>query len=92
MRNTHHYGLGVRCPHENGRYTDFGWGGAAGAFLAVDMKNEISLYFASHLLSSPTQGIRSMLYRFLLAEFLDESEFERIKEDLKGLCDYNLTY
>ncbi len=25
------YGLGVRCPLEGGRYTDFGWGGAAGA-------------------------------------------------------------
>lgn len=88
----HSYGLGVRCPKEGEKYTDFGWGGAAGAFLAVDMKNEISLYFASHLLSSPTQGIRSMLYRFVMAELCDESEFERIYEDLKTLHNYNLTY
>ena len=47
------YGLGLRCPKENGKTTDFGWGGAAGAFLAVDIPNGLTLYYAQHMLSSP---------------------------------------
>ena len=89
---THGYGLGVRCPKGDKRYIDFGWGGAAGAYLAVDTENEISIYFGIHLLSSPVQGIRSMLYRFVRAEMIDNSEFEEIYETLKELHDYNLTY
>ena len=91
-KDTHGYGLGVRCPKGDGRYIDFGWGGAAGAYLAVDIQNAISIYFATHLLSSPAQGIRSMLYRFVRAELIDNSEFEAVYKDLKDLHDYNLTY
>ena len=91
-KSTHAYGLGVRCPREGGSYNDFGWGGAAGAYLAVDMKEGISLYFGSHLLSSPVQGIRSFLYRFVMAELSGMTDFEEIKNDLKGIYDYTLTY
>jgi len=91
-KDTHGYGLGVRCPKGDERYIDFGWGGAAGAYLAVDIQNAISIYFATHLLSSPAQGIRSMLYRFVRAELIDNSEFEAVYKDLKDLHDYNLTY
>ncbi len=91
-RGTHGYGLGVRCPKGDKRYIDFGWGGAAGAYLAVDTENEISLYFGMHLLSSPAQGLRSKLYRFVRAEIIDNSEFEDLYKDLKELYDYNLTY
>ena len=90
--NTHGYGLGVRCPKGDARYTDFGWGGAACAFLAVDVENEISLYFGAHLISSPVQGIRMMLYRFARAELLDEREFEGVYEDLSKIHNYSLTY
>ena len=90
--DTHGYGLGVRCPKGDKRYIDFGWGGAAGAFLAVDMENEISLYCGMHVLSSPVQGLRSMLYRFVRAELFDNSDMDEIKNDLKRLHDYNLTY
>ena len=89
---THGYGLGVRCPREGGTYNDFGWGGAAGAYLAVDMENEISLYFGSHLLSSPVQGIRSFLYRFVVADLLGKEDTEAIKNDLKEMYNYKLTY
>ena len=41
---THGYGLGVRCPKRDGKCIDFGWGGAAGAHLAIDIENRISLY------------------------------------------------
>lgn len=90
--STHGYGLGVRCPMGDKRYIDFGWGGAAGAFLAIDTENAISMYFGIHLKSSPVQGLRGMLYRFVRAELLDEGEFDDIQNDLKALHDYNLTY
>lgn len=92
QKNTHGYGLGVRCPKGDERFIDFGWGGAAGAFLAIDMQNAISIYFAAHVLSSPVQGLRSTIYRFVRAELLDDSEFEKIYKDLNDLHNYKLTY
>ncbi len=92
LKDTHGYGLGVRCSKENGKCVDFGWGGAACAYLAIDVENEISLYFGSHLLSSPAQGIRSMLYRFIMAELFDNGELENIRKDLNRVYNYNLTY
>ena len=89
---THGYGLGVRCPKGNKQYTDFGWGGAACAYLAVDVENKISLFFGAHLLSSPAQGLRSMLYRFIRAELIDRGELDSLNKDLKELHNYNLTY
>ena len=89
---THGYGLGVRCPKGNKQYTDFGWGGAACAYLAVDVENKISLFFGAHLLSSPAQGLRSMLYSFIRAELIDRGELDSLYKDLKELHNYNLTY
>ncbi len=91
-RETHGYGLGVRCPIGVPHYTDLGWGGAAGAFLAVDTENAISVYFGTHLLSSPVQGLRSMLFRFVKAELLDPDDIDNIKEHLEKLYNYSLTY
>lgn len=54
------YGLGVRCPKENKSF-DFGWGGAAGAFLMVDPTNGITAYYAQHVLSSPNGPLRDTL-------------------------------
>ena len=89
---THGYGLGVRCPKGNKQYSDFGGGGADGAYLAVDVENKISLFFGAHLLSSPAQGLRSMLYRFIRAELIDRGELDSLYKDLKELHNYNLTY
>ena len=91
-KDSHGYGLGVRCPKGDKRYIDFGWGGAAGAYLAIDVQNAISIYFGTHLLSSPAQGLRSMLYRFVRAELIDNNEFESLYKDLEDLYDYKLTY
>jgi len=88
----HGYGLGVRCSIGDARYSDFGWGGAACAFLAVDPENEITLFFGTHLLSSPVQGLRGMLYRFARAELLNEKEFDFIYKELEEIHDYKLTY
>jgi len=43
------YGLGQRCPRDNQK-SDFGWGGAAGAYYAIDRKNGISVYLGIHIL------------------------------------------
>ena len=91
-KDNHGYGLGVLCPIEDVRDIDFGWGGAAGAYLSIDVQNAISIYFSTHILSSPAQGLRMMLYRFVRAELFDNSEFESLYEDLKDLHDYKLTY
>ncbi len=91
-KDTHGYGLGVRCPKGDKANIDFGWGGAAGAYLAIDRENNISIYFATHLLNSPVQGVRGRLYRFVRAELLDNTEFEGIEKELAKLYDYNLTY
>lgn len=53
----YYYGLGVRCPME-GRSTDSGWGGAAGAFLAFDRINDLTLYYAQSVLNSPNAAQR----------------------------------
>lgn len=53
------YGLGVRCPNKENANTDFGWGGAAGAYLAIDRDADITLFYVQHLLSSPNHSIRS---------------------------------
>ena len=34
-KDSHGYGLGVRCPKGDEKYIDFGWGGAAGAYLRI---------------------------------------------------------
>ena len=48
------YGLGVRCPLAGGReFTDFGWDGAAGSYLAIDRENRLSVFYATHLHSAP---------------------------------------
>lgn len=91
-KDTHGYGLGVRCPGVNEKYNDFGWGGAACAYLAVDMQNEISIYFGAHQRSSPAAGLRSKLFRIVKAELFNNDEFDEIFEELKQLLNYNLTY
>ena len=67
----HSYGLGVRCPRPGGRRRDWGWGGAAGAFLAIMPEEEASLFYVQHVLWSPVQQLRNSLR-------------ETVIEDLRG--------
>ncbi len=92
VKETHGYGLGVRCPMGDERCVDFGWGGAACAYLAVDMQNEITLYFGAHVLASPAQGMRNLLYRFVRAELLNPAELDVVSGELEKLQEYKLTY
>ncbi|MBE5040577.1 serine hydrolase domain-containing protein [Ructibacterium gallinarum] len=59
------YGLGVRCPLSDGKRTDFGWGGMAGAFLGIDRKNKFSVFYAQQVANSPVQKVRSNLIDFV---------------------------
>ena len=91
-KDTHGYGLGVRCPNGKEKYTDFGWGGAACSYLAVDMENEISLFFGAHVLSSPAQGLRTKVYRFVREEILRTNDFDSLYKELEKIENYKLTY
>lgn len=60
------YGLGVRCPIPFGSELDYGWGGAAGAYLAIIPSEEISIFYAQHVLASPAQLRRVELRKTVL--------------------------
>lgn len=84
------YGLGVRCAKKDGFFRDYGWGGAAGAYLAIDDERGLSLYFASHMLSSPLRRFRPYIYRFVCAELFgteDPAELFK-KSEIRSPDDY----
>ena len=61
------YGLGVRCPNfAFGPRTDFGWGGAAGAWLAVDWPHDYTAFYTQHVLYSPNSGLRDGLHNLIV--------------------------
>lgn len=51
------YGLGVRVLIDNdgiqSTLGEFGWDGAAGAYILIDPKNHIAMYYAQHVYSCP---------------------------------------
>ena len=88
-RSTHSYALGVRCPRGVNVYTDFGWSGAASSYLAIDTKNEISMFFAAQMISSPIlpRSLHAKTYRFVRAELVHPEELEDVLvffDHLKG--------
>ncbi|MBR2374402.1 MAG: beta-lactamase family protein [Lentisphaeria bacterium] len=62
------YGLGVRCTKPGSEIVDYGWGGAAGAFLAIMPQHEITIFYAQHVLSSPAQAVRGLLREAVLKD------------------------
>lgn len=85
--STHGYGLGVRCP-KNDLVTEFGWGGAAGAYLAIDLPHNLTVYYAQHVLLSPNRPLRSKVYTTLMEDLSGEAVLqETAAADAK-----NLTY
>ena len=64
------YGLGVRCPIPGKPKLDYGWGGAAGAYLAVIPSLEISFFYIQHVLASPTQMIRKNLTEAVIQDII----------------------
>ena len=62
------YGLGVRCPKPGVEKPDFGWGGAAGAFLAILPEAEATLFYAQHVRNTPNRKLRIQLPLALLED------------------------
>ncbi len=63
------YGLGVRCPLNHAeKYTDFGWDGAAGSFLAVDLKLDYTVFYAQHVLTPKNAAKRTLLPQIIQKE------------------------
>ena len=68
------YGLGVRVPMKNGAEMgiyDFGWSGAAGSYLSVDIRNGITVSYTQHLLSSPRVDLKRALVKTVTDDILD---------------------
>ena len=66
--NAYNYGLGMRSRKPGTDHADFGWGGAAGASLHIDIPHGISLFYVQHLLSSPNHAIRTRVYTAVLQD------------------------
>ena len=62
------YGLGMRVAVEGLGRSDFGWGGAAGAYLAIDLPHKISIFYAQHVTLPPNRKERKKLYTTVLEE------------------------
>ncbi len=60
-KDYHSYGLGVRCPKPGSRALDWGWSGAAGAYLAIIPPLEITFFYVQHVLASPVRPLRKDL-------------------------------
>ena len=92
IQSTHGYGLGVRCPKSNDLQGDFGWCGSACAYMAIDVENKISIYFGAHMRLSPAKGLRPMIYRFIRAELINNSELDGVYEELREVHNYDWVY
>ena len=66
------YGLGMRAPRGLPNHTEFGWAGAGGAYASVDPVNNITFYYAQHVLSSPNRPLRPWLYTAIRADLVGE--------------------
>lgn len=66
------YGLGMRAPRNVPSHTEFGWAGAAGAYASVDPVNNITLYYAQHVLCPPNRPLRPWLYTAVRADLMGE--------------------
>ncbi|MBO5868583.1 MAG: beta-lactamase family protein [Oscillospiraceae bacterium] len=66
------YGLGMRTPWQDSTRTEFGWGGAAGAYASVDPVNNMTIFYVQHVLASPNRSLREWVYRSARADLRGE--------------------
>ena len=64
------YGLGVRCPKPGCSTLDWGWGGAAGAYLAIIPSLEITFFYVQHVLASPVMQPRKDLTEAVIRDII----------------------
>ena len=62
------YGYGMRTPYSIPNHTEFGWSGAAGAYASVDPVNNVTFYYAQHLLGAPNRHLRPLIYDAIIAD------------------------
>ena len=67
------YGLGMLTAKEGSGRTDYGWGGAAGAVHRIDPVNNLSIYYAQHVILSPNTMLRRHLYAAIVADLKGEN-------------------
>lgn len=67
-KENYFYGLGMRTAKPGTARADFGWGGAAGTMMNVDIEHGISVFYSQHLLSSPNHSLRTRVYDALLRD------------------------
>lgn len=72
------YGLGMRVHKPGTELADFGWGGAAGAMMSIDIPHRISLFYAQHLGSAPNQSLRVYIYNAVLKDLGYDVEVKAI--------------
>ena len=60
------YGLGVRCPRRGVNVrTDFGWGGAGGAYFCIDPERELTVLYMQHVHASSAAPKRTRIIEFV---------------------------
>lgn len=74
------YGLGMRCHREGCKRHDFGWAGAAGAYMAIDIPNGISLYHSQHMVLSPNHSIRNRVYLAVLDDLFGTDNLKQAEQ------------
>ena len=65
---TRGYGLGVRTPKAGHPHTEFGWGGATGAFWSIDLDKGVCIFYFQHVLVSPNHDLRNQIYSLVFDE------------------------
>ena len=82
---SYNYGLGMRSRKPGDDHNDFGWGGAAGATLHIDMEHGLSVFYVQHLTLSPNQAIRTRVYTAVLQDLGYDVEVEIPTPDANSL-------
>ena len=72
----YYYGLGMRSAKPGTPRADFGWGGAAGTMMHVDIPHGITVFYSQHLMASPNHAMRTRVYEALLKDLGYELEVE----------------
>lgn len=81
------YGLGMRTAKPGTARADFGWGGAAGTMMHVDIDHGIAMFYSQHLRASPNHSLRTRVYDALLRDLGYDLEV-----DIPTVEENNITY
>lgn len=75
------YGLGMRMHKPGTPQSDFGWGGAAGATLHIDIPNGLTVFYAQHLTTPPNQSLRPYIYTAVLKDLGFDVKLDIISDE-----------